>query len=72
MEIYIKLFTFSLRLFTDLFHASLMALTLSLRAPSLSVPAQILCLSICPIAFPMPEFFTTDFVTGKFVIFVNK
>ena len=64
--------TLSLFVFTDLFQVSFNCWILSLMAASLGLPEHILCLSIDPIAFPIPESLTTDLVTGSFVMFESK
>ena len=64
--------TLSFRALTDAFHADLIPDTRSIMADSLGVPAQIECFPIVPIAFPIPDCFTRDLVTGRSLMVVNK
>lgn len=64
--------TFSFNALTDLFQALFIFATLSLTAAALGLSTQILCLSMEPIAFPIPDSFTTDLVTGSSIILVSK
>jgi hypothetical protein len=57
---------------TDFCHALLTNATRSLIDASFGVPTHSLCFSMEPIAFPMPESFTLDLVTGRVTILDSK